>query len=133
MRGDERAAAHGGQRKPEKGSGDDRLPARPAEHEAKARGQLGVAEAHLSPPEQAQGEVEAGENGGTHGGAGEEAGVVPGERGHGQQGEGASEGGGGQTVREAVDGYVSEGERHGDQGQPSQCGQLPAGRDAGGH
>ena len=74
---------------------------------------FGVAEAHVARPDQAQGQVEAGECGGADRGAGEVAGLVAGQRGCGQQGERASERGGGQRVREPVHGNVDEGERDG--------------------
>jgi DNA polymerase I len=133
VRGDERAAAHGSQRKPEERAGEQCLPARPAEHEAEARGQLGVAKADPARPDQQQGQVEAGEGGSADRGAGEIAGLMAGQRGCGQQGERPSERGGGQRVREPVHGDVDKGERDGYEGQPGQCCQFPGRSRAGGH
>jgi hypothetical protein len=57
---------------------------------------------------------------------------VGGQSGCRQEGERASEGGGGEQVRETVHGYVDEGERNGDQGQPGQGRQFPGRGRAGG-
>jgi hypothetical protein len=133
MSGQPHAAVDGGQREARERAGEQCLPARPAEHEADARGQLGVTQAHAVGPDEPQGEVEAGEGGGSDGSAGEAVRLVRGERGHSQQGERAGERRGGQPVRKAVDGHVDQGERDGDQGEPGERAQLPTGRRAGGH
>jgi len=121
VQGQQHPAVDGGQGERGKGTGEQRLPAGPAERGADAGSELGVTQAHAARSDDRQGQVETGEGGSADGRAADVARLVAGERGDGQEGEGADAGCGGERVRESVNGRVDEAEGDGEQGQPGQC------------
>lgn len=120
----QRAAVDAGQGECGKGARQQRLPADPAKRSTCARGELGIPQAQATWPDDREDQVETGQGGRANGRTAEVSRLVIGESGDRQQREGPGEGGGGELVREPADGQVDEGERDGEQDQPSQCRQF---------